>query len=398
MSGLQKSNAGVDILCFSLSDWYGNWGSRQQVMTRFAQRGYRVLFVERQAGMEHLIKYPDLLERRLARWHEGLVQLEDRLWIASPPVLSPGRYYSDVLNRFNQQILAQWVRPLMRRLAIEAPILWLYKPEQWSLIGRLGERLCVYHCIDEFRAGTSGRKRRIISAQEDRLLQKADIVFANSALTFEAKRAKNECTVRIPSGVDVAHFAKAAAAGAAVHKALREIPHPIAGYIGNINEKVDVSLLGRVAAILSEWQFVFVGQAFSQRADLEPLRSKPNVHWLGKHRFEDMPMLVAGMDVCMLPYVDSELGWYRSPLKLYEYLAAGKPVVSTEHPEARELEDVIEIASEAAEYAEALVRVVQDDSPSLAHKRVATAERHSWDRRVDDMERAIHRAMRWDLC
>jgi glycosyltransferase involved in cell wall biosynthesis len=383
----------MDVLCFSLSDWHGNWGSRQQVMVRLARRGYRVLFVERQAGIEHLIRYPDLLIRRLARWREGVVELEDRLWIASPPALLPGRYYARVLNRLNQWILVRWVCPVMRGLAIEGPILWLYKPEQWPLIGRLGERLCVYHCIDEFTAGTKGRKRRTIADQEDRLLEKADLVFANSALTFEKKRSRNEHTYRVPSGVDVAHF-QAMGEGAPVHEALNGIEHPIAGYIGNINDKLDIPLLAEVARLLPEWQFVFVGQAFSQRTDLASLWSRPNVNWLGKRPFVDMPSLVAGMDVCMLPYVDSELGWYRSPLKLYEYLAAGKPVVSTEHPEAREFADVVEIASGAAAYAAALARAAQEDSPERARKRAAIAGQHSWDRRVDDMERAIRGAVK----
>ena len=107
-----------DILCFSSTDWEGRWGSRQQVMLRFARRGYRILFVEQPAGLEHLLRYRDLFRRKLHRWREGVRSVADGLWIASLPPLLPGRYYSTAINGINQRLTVVWATRLLREIAL----------------------------------------------------------------------------------------------------------------------------------------------------------------------------------------------------------------------------------------------------------------------------------------
>ncbi len=385
-----------DILCFSSSDWHGVWGSRQQVMLRFARRGYRVLFVERQAGLEHLWRYPDMRQRKMRRWREGLRQVQENLWIVSLPPLLPGRYYSITINRINQWLTTRWSRPYLRKLELTAPILWLYNPEQGPLIGHFNERLSVYHCIDEFAANTQGRKRRIITALEQETLRQADIVFANSLLIYENKRPFNPHTYRIPSGADVEHFARALDPATPVHPAIARLPQPRIGYIGHINERLDYKVLEYLACQRPDWSLVFVGDTYPWTMDahlLRQLRAFPNVHFLGRYPFSEIPTLVKGMDICLLPYVDDERGRYRSPLKLYEYLAAGKPVVSTDHTEARELGEVVYLASTPETFLKRVAQALDQDSRERQRQRVAVAQRHSWERRVDGMERIIREAL-----
>ena len=382
-------SAAMDILCFSSSDWHGKWGSRQQVMMRFARRGHRVLFVEQLAGLEHFWKYPDLRQRRWRRWREGIREIKSNLWILSPPPLFPGRYYSPAIARLNAALVRRWIAPHLRRLNISKPILWLYQPEHAPLLGRFEERLVVYHCIDEFTAGTIGHKHRTIAALEAKLISRADIVFANSLLTYGNKRALNVHTYRIPSGVDVEHFAQALDSATPVHPAIAAIPHPIAGFVGNINNKLDIPLLSTVIARLPDWQFIFVGQTYPQFVDLYPLQKLPNARFLGRFPFQDVPALVKGMDVCLLPYAETEFARYRSPLKLYEYLAAGKPVVSTDHPEVREFSAWVRIASTPEEFAAAIMQAWRKDSPENQHRRAEISHHHSWEARVDDMEQIM---------
>jgi len=394
MNDLIGGNSRPDILCFSSSDWDGKWGSRQQVMMRFASRGCHVVFIEQLAGLEHFWKYPGLRQRRWRRWREGVQEIKNNLWLLSPPPLCPGRYYSPAIARLNAALVWRWITPHLRRLKIVKPVLWLYQPEHVPLIGRFGERLVVYHCIDEFTAGTTGHKRRTIAALEAKLLGQADIVFANSLLTYENKRSLNTHTYRIPSGADVGRFAQALDSKTAIHPAIAAIPHPIAGFVGNVNNKLNIRLLAAVAARLSNWQFVFVGQIYPQFVDLQPLQKLPNVHFLGRFPFAKVPALVKGMDVCLLPYAETEFARYRSPLKLYEYLAAGKPVVSTDHPEAQEFSSWVEIASTPQDFASAVVETLEHDSTEKRHRRAALGQQHSWDCRVDEMEQAISAQLR----
>jgi len=401
MTGLTGNNRQADILCFSSTDWDGAWGSRQQVMLRFARRGYRVLFIEQPAGLEHLLRYPDLRRRKVRRWREGLRLVTDNLWIASLPPLLPGRYYSPAINRLNQWLTVHFTNVRIHEFANIPPssilhppssILWLYNPEQGPLIGRFGERLSVYHCIDEFTANTTGRKRRTIAALEAELLGRVDLVFANSPLTYENKRRFNPHTYRIPSGVDVQHFAQALDPAVPVHPAIACLPRPRLGYVGHVNERLDYAILEHLARQRPDWSLAFVGDTYPWTLDAPPLRrlrALPNVHFLGKYPFADVPALVKGLDVCLLPYVGDERARYRSPLKLYEYLAAGLPVVSTDHPEAQELGDVVYLASTPEVFLERVAQALAEDSPARQRQRGAVAQRHSWDSRVDEMERLI---------
>jgi glycosyltransferase involved in cell wall biosynthesis len=315
--------------------------------------------------------------------------VSENLWIVSLPPLLPGRYYAPSVNTVNQWVTVLCTKSVLRRMGFDAPILWLYNPEQGPLIGQFDECLAVYHCIDEFTAGTTGRKRRVIARLETALLNRADLVFANSLLTYDNKRRLHPRTYRIPSGVHVEHFAQVRDPSTAVHPAIAAIPHPIAGYIGNINDKLDIPLLVAAAACLPDWQFVLIGQPYPQKVDLRPLRAQPNVHLLGRFPFEEIPGLIKGMDVCLLFYAGTEFARYRSPLKLYEYLAAGKPVVSTDHPEVGEFSSWVEIASTPEEFASAVARAWKDDSAEKQRRRVELGRQHSWDGRVSEMEQII---------
>jgi len=380
------------ILCFSSTDWDGPWGSRQQVMLRFARRGYRILFIEQPAGPEHLLRYPALRRRKFRRWREGPREIAENLWIVSLPPLLPGRYYSPTVNRLNQHLTTLSLHRHLQTCKLADLLLWLYNPEQGPLIGQFGERLSVYHCIDEFAPGSRGRKRRLINEYESELLAKVDVVFANSALTAANKRRLNPHTYRIPSGADVEHFAQALDPALPPHPAIASLPRPRIGYIGHINERLDYAVLEALARQRPAWSLALVGDTYPWTLDAPPLRrlrALSNVHFLGRHPFPDMPALVKGMDVCLLPYADDERARYRSPLKLYEYLAAGKPVVSTDHPEARELAEVIDIAATPEAFIASVERALAEDRPAEQRRRVAAAQPHSWDRRVDEMERIL---------
>jgi glycosyltransferase involved in cell wall biosynthesis len=278
-----------------------------------------------------------------------------------------------------------WISP--------GPILWLYNPEQGPLVGQFGERLSIYHCIDEFTAGTTGRKRRILAALEADLLRRVDIVFANSLPTYERKRAAQPHTYRIPSGADEAHFARALDPALPVHPALASLPPPRLGYVGHVNERLDYAALEHLAQTRPAWSLVLAGDTYPWSRNALPLRrlqAMPNVHLLGHRPFAELPSLVKGLDLCLLPYVSDERGQFRSPLKLYEYLAAGKPIVSIDHPEASEFGDLVYLAPTPEAFVAQIDRALAEDSPERRRQRLAIAGQHDWDRRVDEMERILH--------
>jgi glycosyltransferase involved in cell wall biosynthesis len=381
----------TNFLLFSSSDWAWPWGSRQQVARELARRGHRVLFVERLAGLEHVWKYPALRASRFLWPQNRLIQ--PNIWGWTPPVLLPGRYYAPPIAHLNALIVRQAIRPFLRQLAFTNPILWLYQPEHASLIGRFGETAVVYHCIDEYTVGASGRKRQTITDLEQSLLRRADVVFANSPPTFAAKRPFNRHTYRLPSGVDADHFAQALSDDLPLHPAIAQLPTPRFGYIGNINERLNYDLLAHLAQANPHASLVLVGDTYPWTMDAPPLRrlqSYPNVHFLGQFPFADMPALVKGMAACLLPYVADERAHFRSPLKLYEYLAAGKPVVATPNPEVLELADWVYLADEPDEWATAVAHALAEDTPQKQESRQQVAAQHSWRNRVAAMLTILH--------
>lgn len=374
----------MNILCFSSTDWNGKWGSRQQVMQRLAVRGHQVLFVEQMAGLEHFWKYADLRARRFHQWQEGLRQVEPNLWLISPPPLFPGRYYATGIAWLNAKIVHHWLKPYLQQLNFTTPLLWFYKPEHAPFIGKFNEQLAIYHCIDEFTVGTSGKKRENIIQLEETLLKKVDLVFANSTLTFQNKKVFNPNTYHIPSGADVTHFAQADNPAIAIHPAVKTLPHPVLVFIGNIDERIDISLLAALAQVRPQWSLVLVGQEHPTAVNLQPLQAFANVHRLGKQPFSVLPNILKGADGCLLPYVQNDAALYRSPLKLYEYLATGKPIISTPHPEVSQFKAVVTIST-APNFVRAIESALQNDTPQQHQQRRQLAHRHSWDMRVDEM-------------
>jgi glycosyltransferase involved in cell wall biosynthesis len=370
----------TDILCFSTTDWDEIWGSRQQIMARLAAAGHRVLFVERQVGPEHLLRDPDLRFRKLKAWRMPAVRaLNKNLWLWQPPLLPPGRYYSTGLNRLGQSFIAARLRPVLHELAFKQPLLWLYPPHSAPLIGRFSERLVVYHCIERFIGGQRGRKRNLMQAQEADLLRYADRVFVHTeGLRRLYQPISHHPIILVPSAADVAHFQSTNA----VHPDISALPHPRLGVSGTLDARLDVSLINTIASNHPEWQLILIGQVRPGRIDLAPLKILPNVHILGPRRFADLPALLNGMDALLIPYLHNELTEYISPIKLYEYLAVGKSIISVDLPGVRPLQDWVSLAKDQPGFIRAIQRALDEDDPQRYLARRKAALEHTWEARI----------------
>ncbi len=171
---------------------------------------------------------------------------------------------------------------------------------------------------------------------------------------------------------------------------------PCLGYIGNINERLDYNALGYLAEQRPDCSLVFVGDTYPWTMAAPPLQrlaALSNVHFLGQFPYADLPALVKGMDVCLLPYVADERAYFRSPLKLYEYLAAGKPIVATRHPAAEEFSELIYLAESPDDFILAVTRALSENNLTRQQARLAEAQVHSWDNRVDEMEQILRQTL-----
>ncbi len=376
----------------STTDWDApQFGSRQQIALRLARRGHRVLFVEIPRALHSLVSDPAGTRRALHRLGRTR-QVEDGILVYTPlPVLPV--YYNPLINALNQRLLLRDLRRTLANLGYQLDVLWTYWPHTAYLIGRLGERVAVYHCIDDFSAvGYPLTTRGAIARMEAEQCRKVNIVFARTAGLAAAKREINPNTHLLPGGVDTAHFDPASVA--APPAGIAALPRPRIGLVGTIDDRVDVGLLAHCARNLPQATFVLVGPVKRHRVNVRPLEELPNVHFLPPCPHAEVPAIAAALDVCLIPYRVNPYTKGLSPIKLHEYLALGKPVVTTDLPYLRREAEHVRIARTTKEFLAAVREsLAHPPTPEEQARWRTAAEAHSWARQVDEIERHLARLL-----
>lgn len=381
------------IVCFAPNPWHDIWRNRQHIMIRLARRN-RILFVE--PGLPMLgdwrrgrLGWADL--RRPAVQH-----LQDGLYLYRFPAWLPGSRRG-AIDRALRTARAWHLRRTATRLGIERPILWLYRPEQRAWIGEFAERLVLYHVTDEYRAFgfLTEAQRQSLIAEEERLLAEADLTIVTSPRLWETKRARARRIVLVPNGVDYAAFAAARNSPAPEPADLRAIPRPRLAYVGHVSLRLDLPLLAEVARARPEWSLVLLGSVWERgcEAEMANLRALPNVHFLPPREGPAVPAYLVACDVGLMPYRINQETESVSPLKLYEYLAAGLPVVSTDVPAAREVVPLVSIAAGSKGWVEAIASALAERDPARRKARLALAAANDWERRMEELSAAIEAAL-----
>jgi glycosyltransferase involved in cell wall biosynthesis len=379
--------SGRDFIFLSSIEWEPLWQAHQEIASRLARAGNRVLYVEN-TGVRHPgLRDTARLMARLRAWtrglrSHGLRQVAPRLWVSSPLVLPP--FGSPLSRQLNARFLAPLLARGARRLGMRDPIVWTYLPTDTAaaLIDclRSPRGLTVYSCLADFAELTPDREA--LERWEARILNASDLVFALPGLVEHCRRHA-QVVHPYRSAVSLEAFREPYVAVAADPlRRLVAMPRPRVGYVGGLHRHVDLDLLGAIARARPEWSWACVGPRQAPVAELEDL---PNVHLLGPVRHRELAPLIDGFDVCIVPYRDSEFMRTVLPTKIMEYLAMGKPVVSTPLPAARELEDRDGVVMTAPPDPRGFVAALEQAltlPPDGRHRRAVAAER-GWDRELE---------------
>lgn len=369
---------GRDIVCFS-NDWDGDPLSKTHIMKILA-RDNRVLWVNSLANRRPEFSGRDLerIGKKIGDIARGIREEWPNLHVLGPLALPAFGTMARAVNRivFRQQILLA-----MKRLGFRNPISWSFLPSSAPVSGALGEEFMVYHCVDEFTAFTGASPE--IGELEASLARRADLVIVSAERLRAAKKRYNSNIHVIRHGVDHAHFAKALDPKTSVHPEIADLPKPVLGFFGLIEDWVDLTLIRRLSSTFPEASIVLIGKV---QTSLAAIAGAPNVYLMGRRPYEELPSFCKGFDVALMPFVDNELARSANPLKVKEYLAAGLPVVSTPVPEVEAL-GLCRIARNHQEFVEGVREALKDPGPTQARSQSVLGE--SWESKVEEIRHAI---------
>jgi glycosyltransferase involved in cell wall biosynthesis len=382
---------GHNIVYFG-NKWDDMLRNPQQLMSIFARQN-KVLFVDRQR---------DNIRTTLDRFRRGKLglsdlrrssvrQISENLFVFRYPVWAP------VTNRFPLSQLTRIVRRLslrkaVQRLQMSRPIVWFYFPDMIDLVNEIpSARLLLYQVLDEYTAyyNLKPAYRRRIEESEKKAMAQVDAVIVVSKKLYEAKRPFNPNTYLVPNGVNYQAYADALA-DPRLPNDLQMIKPPRLGFSGVIGDRLNWDMLKDLAQENPEWSLVLLGTVPTKRPETwQTLLALPNVHHLGPVEWSQVPHYIKGFDVGLIPYLQDQNSEAISPLKLYDYLAAGLPVASVDIPAAREFDSYIQLADTPENFPQAVRAALADTAPERRQARRKIAAQHTWEARAERLSDLI---------
>jgi UDP-galactopyranose mutase len=361
----------MDILCFSHLRWNFVFQRPQHLMVRFADHG-RVFFIE-EATFDAERPSLDVSEPR-------------RNVFVCVPRLPPGTEPATV-----DGLVTELVDGLVAEKGLDTYLNWFYTPMMLPLSKNLRPAAVVYDCMDQLSAFKNAPSE--LQVREHDLFKTADLVYTGGRSLFEAKKNDHPAIYAFPSSIDKSHFSKARDITSDIPEQA-EIPHPRIGFVGVIDERADLDLLAQVADRCQNMNFIMVGPVV--KIDAESLPQRSNIHYLGQKSYDDLPAILAGWDVAMMPFALNESTRYISPTKTPEYLAAGLSVVST--PIADVVDPygnagLVRIAATAEEFCSSLEESLSDNSAERNKKADEFLHELSWDTTFESMRTLINKAI-----
>lgn len=383
-----KALEGHSIVYFG-NDWFAeNRTSSHHVASRLA-RLMPLLYVDSPG-----LRAPTGSKRDVKRLFKKLAaslrlpqQLAPGFWHCTVPQI-PYRRVPGVgaLNR----AFGLWaVRRAIRHVEFKQQISWFVVPHPGFMAHRLGESLCVYYCIDDYAAhpGVDGEQ---VARADRELTLRADQLFVAPPALLDEKKAINPTATFAPHGVDVDLFQQALDPATPVPEVARELSRPVVGYFGSIAAWIDIEMIAWLARARPQWSFLMVGQSF---VDVSELRVLPNVLLAGPQPYDSLPGWAKAFDVAIIPYRLNQQVLNANPLKLREYLATGRPIVTVSNPEIERFSRWVHVVDGRHAFLAAIEAALRPEPDGSALARVDVVRKMTWDSRVDEVLATVGRAL-----
>ncbi|MHA2090976.1 MAG: glycosyltransferase [Candidatus Kariarchaeaceae archaeon] len=293
--------------------------------------------------------------------------------------------------KVNVAIMRAQFSRLLSRLKFNNYILWVGTPTAAFILDIFDPTVLIYNPVDRYSEFSFVDSEKIAN-YERHLASKSDAIICTSdAIRKDLEPYNNHCFT-VTHGVDVNQF-NSALQNNSVPEDIRNIRGPIIGFIGGLADWVNLDLILDVAIHYPDANVVLIGKKNPDVKGLVPLERQSNVHFLGYKDHKILPDYLKYFTVCLIPYVINERLVAVDPIKLREYLALGKPVVSVDLPEVRKLQDVVYIGENNKDFVDKIGKAMMEDNPSLTEERIRAAWRSDWGVKIDEISAIVNDAI-----
>lgn len=386
---------GEHILCFSTEDWDTPLPTnKHQLMVRLAKSGNLVLYVETLGIRKLTFQRTDLtrIVRRLKRAFAPPAEQIKNLVVISPAVF-PARGEGLTLT-LNKILFLPRLKKTLKRWQINKPIIWVFNPYAVHLVDSIPHRLLIYHCVDDLSRVPGANSQSLVEA-ERKLLHKAHLVFATSPSLYEKCRVFNQNTYFQPNVGDYVHFSKTALSTTPVAEAVIKLRHPIVMFAGNLAAaKVNFELITEIASRLIDYSVVLIGPLWKDVPEqrLSRLKKLPNLYMLPAVPYSELPSYLKVADVLIIPYLINEYTRSVFPIKFFEFLATGKPVVATPLPSLKQFANIVPMPETYQGFVHAITEAVKSGDANK-DKRLELAKKNTWEHRLEELSQLITGAL-----
>ena len=359
----------------------------QHLMLKLASK-HTILYVEPPVDGIFLSRNPGFSNR--------LPRLKDKypssLHPVYPEIFPYERFFPFLLKFLNTCRTANYIKRAAAKRKIKPDVVWLFRPQDYRIAKKIKARHLCYHITDKYNAMpvNAGNKRDSdrLDQLENKIIDQADLVFCTAKSLWREASYKSENAIYVGNVADVKHFKIANDPSTTIPDDIVNLPKPVIGFIGAISDlKIDFALIRATAQTFQDASIVMIGpHRNDESAVRNSLPQNRNIHYLGKKDYNSLPGYLRGIDVCMIPFMKSRYTDHVFPLKFFEYLAAGKPVVSTPLPSIQDFQHLFYSAAKPTEWVDAMRAACVEIDEAIKEERKAAALKNSWERRIPEIE------------
>ncbi|SEF55629.1 Glycosyltransferase involved in cell wall bisynthesis [Caloramator fervidus] len=372
----------MDIICFSAVNWEPLMTRIQSLMLRIPKHN-RIFYIEPPSTLISPLKDSKRWEDYI-KWLNNPIKVIDNVYVFKLPPILPFYNKNIMVNKVNQYFIAKYLNLLFKKYKVSKPILWIYNPFNVDILKYVDYSCVIYDCVDKHSEFKGLINKEIVEGYEKKLCKLSNVVFATAEALYDNVKLYNDNTYLVPNGVDFDLFNSVDLMNYERPLELKNLKGKILGFIGAVKEWVDLELVYKVACKKHDWNFVFIGPLASLEI-ISRLKSLNNVCFIEPKPQKDLPRYIKHFDVCLNLFKKSELTKNVSPLKFYEYLATGKPIISTDMPHIRKFSDLIYIVEDEEDFIKKCEDIFNGEDDIKKQKRIEIAKKASWDNRMNDI-------------